>query len=68
MQERREKNSAVARDLADTEESLQHVLREKVVDHVISIFPYVLVQSYLRSNAEGLLDLGHWTVVASLPA
>ena len=68
MQERREKNSAVARDLADTEESLQHVLREKVVDHVISIFPYVLVQSYPRSNAEGLLDLGHWTVVASLPA
>jgi hypothetical protein len=63
MQERREKNSAVARDLADTEESLQHVLREEVVDHVISIFPYVLVQSYPRSNAEGVFliqVIGSW--------
>ncbi|KAN0136112.1 hypothetical protein V8E53_005972 [Lactarius tabidus] len=39
LQERREKNIAVARGLADTEDSLQHALREQVVDHVISIFP-----------------------------
>src|SRR6266702_1928186 len=47
MRERREKKSAVARDLADPEDSLQHALRQEVVDHVIKIFPYVLIQSYL---------------------
>jgi hypothetical protein len=36
--------SAVARDIANMEARLQHVLREEVVDHVISIFPYVLCQ------------------------
>lgn len=47
MQERGEKNSAVARDLADTEDTLHQALREEILDHVISIFPYVFFQSYL---------------------
>lgn len=38
-QERREKKSTVARDIVDTEDSLQHVLRVEVVNYVISIFP-----------------------------
>ena len=44
MRDRREKISAVARDLVDTEDWLQHALRSEVVDHVINIFPYVLIQ------------------------
>ena len=51
MRERREKKSAVAREIAGTKDSLQHVLREELVDRVISIFPYVLIQS---SNTEGV--------------
>jgi len=47
LRQRREKESAVTRDIADTENSLQHALREEVIDHVISIFPYVLFRSYL---------------------
>jgi len=47
MQERREKKSVVARDLSDTDDSLQHVLREEVIKLVISIFPYVPFQPYL---------------------
>ena len=39
MQKRREKKSAVAREIGDTKDSLQHVLREEVVKHVINIFP-----------------------------
>jgi hypothetical protein len=50
LQERREKNIAVARGLADTEDSLQHALREQVVDHVINIFPYVLIRSCRDRN------------------
>lgn len=41
MRERTEKESAVARDIAKMEVPLQHALREEVVGHVISIFPYV---------------------------
>ncbi|KAI9452888.1 hypothetical protein BJY52DRAFT_1124024 [Lactarius psammicola] len=40
MRELREKKSAIVRDLADTEDSLRHALREEVVDHVTGIFPY----------------------------
>ena len=39
MRERREKKSAVARDITNAKSSLEHVLREEVVNHVISIFP-----------------------------
>ncbi|KAH9016242.1 hypothetical protein EDB85DRAFT_1898280 [Lactarius pseudohatsudake] len=39
MQERKEKKSAIARDIANTENSLRHALREEVVDHVIGSFP-----------------------------
>ncbi|KAH9026661.1 hypothetical protein EDB84DRAFT_1589144 [Lactarius hengduanensis] len=39
MQERKEKKSAIARDIANTENSLRHALREEVVDHVIGGFP-----------------------------
>ena len=39
MREQRKKQSAVARDLGDTEGSMQRALRDEVVDHVISIFP-----------------------------
>ena len=45
MRDRREMMNAVARDLADTEDSLQHALCSEVVDHVINIFPYVLFRS-----------------------
>jgi hypothetical protein len=44
MQERSGEESAVARDIANAKDSLQHALREEVVDHVIKIFPYVLFQ------------------------
>ncbi|KAF8267054.1 hypothetical protein EI94DRAFT_1830340 [Lactarius quietus] len=53
MQERREKSSAVARDLADTEGSLQHALREKVVDHVVGIYPS-LDRGCLSSGVGGM--------------
>ncbi|KAH9054525.1 hypothetical protein EDB87DRAFT_1580466 [Lactarius vividus] len=39
MQERREKKSAIVRDIANTENNLRHALREEVVDHVIGSFP-----------------------------
>lgn len=42
--ERTEKESAVSRDIANMEAPLQHALREEVVGHVISIFPYVHCQ------------------------
>ena len=42
--ERTRELSAVVRDIANTKELLQHALREEVVSHVISIFPYVLFQ------------------------
>lgn len=42
--ERRREGSAVARDIANIKEPLQHALREEVVSHVIGIFPYVLFQ------------------------
>jgi hypothetical protein len=43
IREKKERKSVVAsvRELADTEDSLQHALCEEVVDRVISIFPYV---------------------------
>ena len=42
--EREERKSAAARRLADSEESLQHALREEVVHRVIGFFPYVHFQ------------------------
>lgn len=68
MQEREEKNSAVARDLADTEDTLHQALREEVVDHVISISPYVFIQSYLILCRRCFLDTDRWIVVASVLA
>ena len=44
LQERKEKERAVVRDLADAGESLKHALRKEVVSRVISIFPYVHFQ------------------------
>ena len=44
LREQKERKSAVARDLADAEDSLQHALREEVVNRAISIFPYVRFQ------------------------
>jgi hypothetical protein len=44
LRERTEKGSAVARDIASMEAHVQHVLREEVVGHVTSIFPYVHCQ------------------------
>ena len=67
-QERREKNIAVARGLADAEDSLQTALREQVIDHVISIFPYVHLRSCLNQSRRCILDPGRWDVVDSLPA
>ena len=49
MREQWERKGGVARNIAD--EELQHVLRGEVVNHVISVFPYVLIQS---SNTEGV--------------
>ena len=43
IQERREKKSAVVRDIASTKDALQRALREEVVNHVTSIFSYVLM-------------------------
>ena len=68
LQERREKSIAVARSLADAEDSLQLALREQVVDHVISIFPYVLFRSCLHRSRRCLLDPGRWNGADSLPA
>ena len=68
LQERREKSIAVARSLADAEDSLQLALREQVVDHVISIFPYVLLRSCLHRSRRCLLDPGRWNGADSLPA
>ena len=48
--ERKERKNIVVRDVAGTEDSLRHVLREAVVDHVIGIFPYVVIQSYLNQT------------------
>ncbi|KAH8993667.1 hypothetical protein EDB83DRAFT_2304539 [Lactarius deliciosus] len=39
MQERREKKRAIVREIVNTENDLQHALREEVVDHVIGSFP-----------------------------
>ncbi|KAI9443933.1 hypothetical protein H4582DRAFT_2125919, partial [Lactarius indigo] len=39
MREQREKKSAIVRDIASTQNNLQHALREEVVNHVIGCFP-----------------------------
>ncbi|KAH9059728.1 hypothetical protein EDB87DRAFT_1831890 [Lactarius vividus] len=39
MEEKTKRKSAIARDIANTEDSLQRALREEVVDHVIKYFP-----------------------------
>ncbi|KAH9027877.1 hypothetical protein EDB85DRAFT_1892774 [Lactarius pseudohatsudake] len=39
MQEKTKRKSAIARDIANAEDSLQRALREEVVDHVINLFP-----------------------------
>jgi hypothetical protein len=54
MRERREKKSAVVRDVADTKDSLQHVLGEEIINHVINIFPYVLIQPHLDQTQKVL--------------
>jgi hypothetical protein len=46
VQERREKRVAVVRDIAGTKDALQGALRVAVVDHVISIFSYVLALNH----------------------
>lgn len=67
-QERREKNIVVAHGLADAEDSLRTALREQVINHVISIFPYVHLRSCLNQSRRFILDAGRWDVVDSLPA
>jgi len=37
------KKSAIVRDLANTEASLQRALREEVLNYVIGFFPYVVI-------------------------
>jgi hypothetical protein len=44
LQEWSRKESAVASDIANARDSLQHALREEVVGRVIKIFPYALFQ------------------------
>ncbi|KAI9443965.1 hypothetical protein H4582DRAFT_1049491 [Lactarius indigo] len=39
MQEKTKRKTVIARDIADTEDSLQRALREEVIDHVINFFP-----------------------------
>jgi hypothetical protein len=39
MREQTRRKSAVAQDVANTEDSLRRALREEVVDHVINLFP-----------------------------
>ena len=56
--ERKERKNVVVRNVAGTEDSLRHVLREAVVDHVIGIFPYVVIQSYLNETQKIFLDTG----------
>jgi hypothetical protein len=48
--ERKERKNVVVRDIAGSEDSLRHVLRDAVVDYVIGIFPYVVIQSYLNQT------------------
>jgi hypothetical protein len=69
IKERRERKSAVVRELASTKDSLQRALREEVVDHVISIFSYVLPfdHNWIKFMRR-LLDTGLWIVMASLQA
>lgn len=43
LQERTRRKSVVAQDVINTESSLRRALREEVVDHVISLFPYYLL-------------------------
>ena len=52
LRERRERKGSDSRDMADKE--LQRVLREVVVNHVISVFPYVLIQSSNTTDSEGV--------------
>jgi hypothetical protein len=69
IQERREKRNAVVRDIASTKDSLQRALHEEVVDHVISIFSYVLPFNHsLIKFTRHLPDTGPWIVMASLLA
>lgn len=42
LREQREKRRVIIRDIASTKDSVQQALREEVIDHVISIFPYVV--------------------------
>ncbi|KAF8260139.1 hypothetical protein EI94DRAFT_1897819 [Lactarius quietus] len=42
MREQTRRKDLVAQELADTEGALRCALREEVVDHVISLFPYVI--------------------------
>lgn len=48
MREQREKKSVIVRDIASAKDSVQHALREEVIQHVIGIFPYVVIQSCLN--------------------
>ncbi len=66
MQEKRKRKSAIARDITNTEDSLQRALREEVVDHVINLFPYVVLNHALIKCRERSPDADHWVAMGSL--
>ena len=68
MREQKKRESDMDRDIANTEGSLQHTLREEVVDHVIGLFPYVVINHFLtKRSRRHSPDTGHWIAMGSLP-
>ncbi|KAI9443938.1 hypothetical protein H4582DRAFT_1807523, partial [Lactarius indigo] len=60
LREKTKRKSAIARDVINNEDSLQRALREEVVDHVINLFPYVVLNwrdPRTGSDSPLLLDL-----------
>ncbi|KAH9165762.1 hypothetical protein EDB89DRAFT_2008009, partial [Lactarius sanguifluus] len=53
MQEKTKRKNAIARDIANTEDSLQRALREEVVDHVINLFPSLGRDGLLPTQIRG---------------
>ena len=51
MREQTTRKSAIVRDLANTEGSLRRALREDVVNHVISLFPYVACKPSINADS-----------------
>lgn len=66
FRERKSRKHSVAQDVTKTEGSLRSALREEVVNHVISLFPYC----FHRFDLETALIwsyTGLWFAMASLP-